>query len=80
MTSTYTVPDNPADPADPEAAALELIVRLPGRVLQSQQFPQLLTVVLQDYCGVLHVEGVFAGLALADAKSIAASVRRRVSA
>jgi hypothetical protein len=28
--TTYTVPDSPADP---EAAALELIVRLPGQVL-----------------------------------------------
>ena len=31
MTTTiYTVPDNPADP---EAAALELIVRLPGQIM-----------------------------------------------
>jgi hypothetical protein len=30
--------------------------------------------VLQDYCGVLHAEGAFAGLAWDDAKAIAAAV------
>ena len=66
----YTVPDSPADP---EAAALELIVRLPVEVLHPQ-FPDMLTEVLQDYCGVLHAEGAFAGLSWADAKAIAAAV------
>lgn len=30
--------------------------------------------VQQDYCGVLHAEGCFAGLTWADAKAIAAAV------
>ena len=34
----------------------------------------MLTEVLQDYCGVLHAEGAFAGLSWADAKNIAAAV------
>jgi hypothetical protein len=67
VTSTYTVPDNPADV---EAAALDLIVRLPGRIMQTDA----LTEVLQDYCGALHAEGAFAGLSWADAKHIAAAV------
>jgi hypothetical protein len=32
MTTAYTVPDNPTDP---EAAALELIVRLPADILHT---------------------------------------------
>jgi hypothetical protein len=70
MPMTYTVP---TAPTDPEAAALELIVRLPIEVLHPQ-FPHMLTEVLQDYCGVLHAEGAFAGLSWADAKAIAAAV------
>ena len=66
--TTYPVP---TAPADVEAAALDLIVRLPVEVLHPE-FPHLLTDVLQDYCGVLHVEGAFAGLLWADAKNIAA--------
>ncbi|MDT5371751.1 MAG: hypothetical protein QOC62_6182 [Mycobacterium sp.] len=69
-TGTYIVPDNPADP---ESSALELIVRLPVEVLRPE-FPHMLTEVLQDYCGVLHAEGAFAGLTWADAKAIAAAV------
>jgi hypothetical protein len=64
---TYIVPDNPADP---EAAALELIVRLPGDIFHTDAF----TTVLQDYCGALDVEGAFAGLSWADAKQVAAAV------
>jgi hypothetical protein len=67
-TSIYEVPDNPTDP---EAAALEL--RLPVEILHPQ-FPDMLTEVLQDYCGVLDAEGAFAGLSWADAKNIAAAV------
>jgi hypothetical protein len=67
MTTTYTVPDNPADP---EAAALELIVRLPADLLGTNAF----TSVLQDYCGALEVEGAFAGLSWSDAKAIAAAI------
>jgi hypothetical protein len=33
-----------------------------------------LTEILQDYCGVLHAEGAFAGLAWADAKPVAAAI------
>jgi hypothetical protein len=51
--SSYAVPD---DPADPEAAALELIVRLPADIMDTDAF----TSVLQDFCGVLHVERAFA--------------------
>ena len=70
MTTTYTVPTNPTDV---EAAALELIVRLPREVL-TDECPDELTAALQDYAGVLHAEGAFAGLSWADAKAIAAAV------
>ena len=66
-THTFTVPDNPADP---EAAALDLIVRLPAQVMHTDRFVP----VLQDYCGMLHAEGAFTGLAWADAKQVAAAV------
>jgi hypothetical protein len=73
--TTYVVPDAPADP---EAAALELIVRLPIDLLapgeNSPGESEGLRRVLQDYAGVLHAEGVFAGLAWEDAKQIAAAV------
>jgi hypothetical protein len=55
MTTTYTVPINPADP---EAAALDLIVALPATLLDTSAF----TPVLQDFCGLLHAEGAFTGL------------------
>jgi hypothetical protein len=67
MPATSTVPDSPADV---EAAALELIVRLPADILHTTAF----TTVLQDYCGALRAEGTFVGLAWADAKAIAAAV------
>jgi hypothetical protein len=63
----YAVPTNPTDV---EAAALELIVRLPADILHTTAF----TTVLQDYCSVLDAEGAFAGLTWADAKNIAAAV------
>jgi hypothetical protein len=65
---TYTAPDNPADP---EAAALELIVRMPGEVLHALAE---MSEVLQEFCGMLQLEGCFAGLSWADAKNIAAAV------
>jgi hypothetical protein len=65
--TAYTVPDSPADP---EAAALELIVRLPAAILHTEGF----TPILQDYCTLLHAEGAFAGLSWTDAKNIAAAV------
>jgi len=53
--ASYTVPDNPADP---EAAALDLIERGPADILHTGAF----TEVLQDYCSVPHAYGAFAGL------------------
>jgi len=62
MTTTYDIPDNPADP---EAAALELIVRMPtsisDRLTEAAEVSGL-TEILQDYCSVLDAEGAFAGL------------------
>ncbi|HME49687.1 amino acid aminotransferase [Mycobacterium sp.] len=66
-TTAYDVPDYPADP---EAAALEMIVRLPERIMHTNMF----TEPLQAYCGALHFEGAFAGLCWADAKQVAAAV------
>ncbi len=66
--ASYTVPDNPAP--DPEAAALDLIERLPADILHTGAF----TEVLQDYCSVPHADGAFAGLEWADARQIAAAV------
>jgi len=67
IVTPYTVPDHPADP---EGAALELIVRLPADILHTTRF----TAELQDYCSVLDAEGCFSGLTWADAKQIAAAV------
>jgi len=65
--TTYTVPDSPADPA---AAALELLVRFPGTILHTDAFRS----VLQDYAGALDAEGAFTGLSWSDAKNIAAEI------
>jgi hypothetical protein len=73
-TPNYTVPDNPADP---EAAALELIVCMPTsaptRLTEAAEAAGLAE-VLQDYTGMLHAEGAFAGLSWADAKPVAAAI------
>jgi hypothetical protein len=72
--SAYIVPDNPADP---EAAALDLIVCMPSSIserLAAEVAEAGLTEILQDYCGALDAEGAFAGLAWADAKPIAAAI------
>ena len=45
---TYTVPDHPADP---EAAALELIVQIPADVLGHNSPPRD---ALQDFASLLH--------------------------
>ncbi len=66
MTTTYTVP---TAPTDVEAAALELIVRLPPRTSSTAERYR----GAAGLRGVLHAEGVFAGLSWADAKA----VRRR---
>jgi len=65
--ASYIVPDNPADP---EAAALDLIERPTRRDSAHGAF----TEVLQDYCSVPHADGAFAGLEWADARQIAAAV------
>ncbi|TDL01548.1 amino acid aminotransferase [Mycobacterium paragordonae] len=64
-----TPPSTP--PADPETAALDLIVRIgeavPGAVA--------LRGALQDFAGALHVEGALAGLTTAaDARLAAATI------
>ena len=60
----YTVPD---DPPDPEAAALELIVRLSACF--SKDDNQAPGGGLQDFAGLLDAEGCFAGLTWNDAKA-----------
>lgn len=67
MTTTYAVP---ANPADPEAAALDLIVQLPAQLLGTSAF----TEVLQDLCGLLHAESALTGLCWDDARQVAAAV------
>lgn len=64
---TYTVP---AHPADAEHAALELIVRAPAEIHHTDAF----TEVLQDYCGLLDAENVFAGLCWHDARHVATAI------
>ena len=54
-TTTYNVPDSPADP---EVAALELIVRLPEEILHTTDACD----VLQEFPALLQAECCFAGL------------------
>ena len=68
MSIAYIVPDNPADP---ETAALELIVRLTGRHVGHRR---AFTAALQNFCGLLRAEGAFTGLSWADAKAVAHAV------
>lgn len=65
---TYTVPD---DPADPETAALELIVRIPGDMLGHDWPPRD---ALQDFASLLHAEGCFAGMSWHDARHAATAI------
>jgi hypothetical protein len=60
----------PSDPADPEIAALELIVRLGAEITRTESF----TALLRDYSSALHLEGALAGLAWCDAKNVAAAI------
>jgi hypothetical protein len=46
------------EPADPEAAALDLIVTAAEEATGSTAFRE----VLQDFCGLLHAQGALAGL------------------
>ena len=45
-------------------------MRIPVGVLGTDAY----TTVLQDYCGILHAEGAFAGLSWRDARHVAAAV------
>jgi hypothetical protein len=67
-TTPYTVP---TDPPDPEAAALELIVRVPvdlvGHDSPSRE-------ALQEFAALLSAEGVFAGMSWHDAKHAASVI------
>jgi hypothetical protein len=57
-------------PADPEAAALDLIVQAAEAATGSTAF----RAVLQDLAGLLHAEGALARLAWVDARLVAAAV------
>ena len=57
-------------PADPESAALDLIVDAAEAATGSTAF----RAVLQDLAGALHVEAALAGLAWTDARLVAAAV------
>jgi len=65
---TYTVPDHPADP---EAAALELIVRIPIDVL-GHDCPS--REALQEFTALLSAEGAFTGMSWHDAKHAATAI------
>ena len=64
----YTVP---TDPVDPEAAALELIVRLIPDVL-GREFPTRET--LEEFSSVLRAAGVFTGMSWFDARHCASAI------
>ncbi|OBC12618.1 amino acid aminotransferase [Mycobacterium sp. 852013-50091_SCH5140682] len=57
-------------PADPETAALDLIVHAAEAATGSTAF----RAVLQDLAGALHAEGALASLAWADARLVAGAV------
>ncbi len=63
--STYTIPESPADP---ETAALELVVRIPTDVLGKDSPPRE---ALQDFTSLLHPEGCFAGMSWHDVRHAA---------
>jgi hypothetical protein len=67
-TDTYAVPDHPADP---EAAALELIVRIPADVL-GHDCPS--REALQEFTALLSAEGAFTGMSWHDAKHAATAI------
>lgn len=67
MTTTYTPPIHPADP---EAAALDLIVEAAEAATGSTAF----RAVLQDVAGLLQVEGALTGLTWPDARLVAAAI------
>jgi hypothetical protein len=65
--AAYVVPD---DPADPQAAALELIVRLPEVVMNDSGARE----ALQELTAMLDAETAFAGMSWHDAKHAAAAI------
>lgn len=65
MTTTTSTP-----PADPESAALDLLVQAAEAATGSTVF----RAVLQDLAGALHAEGALASLAWVDARLVAAAV------
>lgn len=67
MNAAYVVPDNPADR---EAAACELIVRLSEIITGERGTREL----LQYLAAVLDLEGAFDGLSWCDAKSAATAI------
>ncbi|BBX00903.1 hypothetical protein BST36_27750 [Mycolicibacterium moriokaense] len=66
--SIFEVPENPSDP---EAAALELIVRLPQDLL-GKTWPPL--DVLQELTAALEIAGAFTGMSWHDAKHAAVAI------
>ena len=58
-------------PADPEQAALELIVRIPADVLGKDSPPRD---ALQDFTSLLHAESAFAGMSWHDARHAATAI------
>lgn len=65
MTTTIDTP-----PANPESAALDLLVQAAEDATGSTAY----RAVLQDLAGLLHAEGTLAGLAWPDARLVAAVV------
>jgi hypothetical protein len=61
----------PDDPADIEAAALDMIARMPATILGADAPP---LAALQALCGLLQAESAFAGLSWSDARQVAAAV------
>jgi hypothetical protein len=68
MTTTYTIPDNPSDP---EAAALDLIVRAPIDLI-GHHWPT--REALQQFTTLLSAEGTFSGMSWHDAKHAATAI------
>ena len=65
--ASYADPD---DPADPHAAALELIVRLPEVVMGDSGA----RTVLQELAAMLDAEAAFAGMSWHDARHAATAI------
>lgn len=77
MTDQPAVYAVPTDPDDPEAAALELIVRLPGSPILARRPggpPGPPVEVLQEFAAALEIAGCFHGMTWNDAKGAAAAI------